>query len=179
MTNKNSKTVPSNDEVTAVATGVPQQKKAPRKNRVVKTKGVGGVSVTVKKKKEPKPPRNPFRRSQTVKLQLKNIQMGKRVETMTPRVETLRVRLDVMQKRLDFMNGKLRLVKEELSVRATCTDGDTNVEKETMVDTVDHGVVDTIDQECKAGSAEDSDEDIELDDEVEDGMNVLETPACV
>ena len=179
MTNKNSKVVSGNDKAAVVATGVAQGTKAPRKSRVVKTTGVGGVSVTVKKKKEPKPPRNPFRRSQTVKLQLKNIQMGKRVEIMTPRVETLRARLDVMQKRLDFVNGKLRLVKEELAVRASCTGDDTTAETKTIVDTADHDVADTIKEDGEDSSAEDSGDNIELDDEVEDGMDVFETPACV
>ena len=179
MKKQNSKVVSDNEEVNAVATGVTETKKAPRKNRVAKTTRVPGVKVAVKKKKEPKTPRNPFRRSQTVKLQLKNLQMGKRVEIMTPRVEVLRTRLDVMQKRLDFVNGKLRLVKEELAVRASCTGDDATAETKTIVDAADHDVADTIEEDGDDCSAEDSADDIELDDEVEDGMDVMQTPACV
>ena len=169
----------NNDEANEVATGVTQNKKAPRKNRVAKTTGVPGVTVAVKKKKEPKAPRNPFRRSQTVKLQLKNLQMGKRVEIITPRVEVLRARLDVMQKRLDTVNGKLRFVKEELAVRASCTGDDATAETKTIVDTADHDVADTIKEDGEDSSAEDSADNIELDDEVEDGMDVFDTPACL
>ena len=178
MTRKISNVVAENDEAKVVASGVTEPKK-PRKNRVGKTTGVPGVTVAVKKNKEPKPPRNPFRRSQTSKLQLNNLQTGKRVESMTPRIEILRTRLDVIQKRLEFVSGKLRLVKEELAVRAGCTNDDTTVETKAIVDAADHDVTDTIGQECEDGSAEDSADNIELEDEVEDGMDVFQTPACV
>ena len=102
----------------AVATGMSPETSVVRKGRVRKSvRTPGKVAIEKKKKKQPKAPRNPFRRSETVKLQLKNLQMGKRVETMTPRVDLLRNRLDLMQKRLDFLSGKWKLVKEELAAR--------------------------------------------------------------
>ena len=111
----------------AVATGVSQETSVVRKGRVRKSTGTPRKNTTEKKKKEPKAPRNPFRRSETVKLQLKNLQMGKRVGTMTPRVDLLRNRLDLMQKRLDVLSGKWTLVKEELATRSLeaneCCDG--------------------------------------------------------
>ena len=84
-----------------------------------------------------------------------------------------------MQTRLDFVSGRLRLVKEELAVRVSCTDDDATVETKTIEDAADHDVPDTIGQECEYGSAEDSADNIELDDEVEDGTDVFQTPACV
>jgi hypothetical protein len=105
-------------EAQAVAAGVDQKPPTGRKSRVRKTNPSPRVAIA-KKKKEPKPPRNPFRRSETGKLQLKSLQMGKRVETMTPRVTILRERLETMQSRLDFVSGKLKLVKEELETRET------------------------------------------------------------
>ena len=84
MKRKISNEVTENDEAKVVTRGVTEPKK-PRKNRVAKPTSVPGVTVTVKKKKEPKPPRNPFRHSQTSKLQLKNLQMGIRVDIMKRR----------------------------------------------------------------------------------------------
>lgn len=114
----------SSAEAQAVATGVDQKQQPGRKSRVRKSNATPRVAV-VKKKKEPKPPRNPFRRSETVKLQLKSLQMGKRVETMTPRVSVLRERLETMQQRLDFVAGKLKLVKEELASREDLVNDET------------------------------------------------------
>jgi hypothetical protein len=105
-------------EAQAVAAGIEQKPPTGRKSRVRKTNPSPRAAIA-KKKKEPKPPRNPFRRSETGKLQLKSLQMGKRVETMTPRVTILRERLETMQSRLDFVSGKLKLVKEELETRET------------------------------------------------------------
>jgi hypothetical protein len=104
-------------EAQAVATGVDPAQPTGRKGRVRKTGTTPRVAIA-KKVKEPKPPRNPFRRSETGKLQLKSLQMCKRVETMTPRVAALRERLEVMESRLVFVSGKLKLVKEELSSRS-------------------------------------------------------------
>jgi hypothetical protein len=108
-------------EAQAVATGVDPTHPTGRKGRVRKNGGVPRAAIA-KKKKEPKPPRNPFRRSDTGKLQLKNLQMSKRVETMGPRVAALRERLDTMESRLVFISGKLKLVKEELSARSVTTE---------------------------------------------------------
>jgi hypothetical protein len=110
-------------EAQAVAAGVDPQPQTGRKGRVRKNGGAPRVAIA-KKKKEPRPPRNPFRRSETGKLQLKSLQMGKRVETMTPRVEALQERLDTMKSRLDFVSGKLKLVKEELSSREDMATGE-------------------------------------------------------
>jgi len=152
--------------VHAVATGVSPKEPVVRKGRVRKVAGAPRAPLVAKKKKEPKPPRNPFRRSETVKLQLKKLQMSKRVETMTPRVEVIRTRLDGMQKRLDFVTGKLKLVNEELSSRKEegggCGDdggsmpGD--IDKDLGVECVDVG-----------SSDEEPLENVELDDEVEEG----------
>ena len=107
----------------AVATGMSPETSVVRKGRVRKSvRTPGKVAIEKKKKKQPKAPRNPFRRSETVKLQLKNLQMGKRLETMAPRVDLLRNRLDLMQKRLDFLSGKWKLVKEELAARTVEAD---------------------------------------------------------
>jgi hypothetical protein len=147
--------VMDNEEVQAVATGVTEKTPVSRKGRVRKTGGAPRAALAVKKKKEPKPPRNPFRRSDTGKLQLKHLQMSKRVETMTPRVDVLRTRLEVMQKRLDFVSGKLTLVTEELETRST-----------DKLDTV----VPKVGAECANEGVSDADsmENVELDDEVEE-----------
>ena len=107
----------TNAAVQAVATGVDQAPASGRKGRTRKADGAARSAVSVRKKKAPKAPRNPFRRSETAKLQVKRLQMGKRVETMTPRVEVLRERLDTMQSRLLYVSGKLEQVKEELTSR--------------------------------------------------------------
>ena len=155
--------------VHAVATGVSPKAPVVRKGRVRKVAGAPRAPLVAKKKKEPKPPRNPFRRSETVKLQLKKLQMSKRVETMTPRVEVIRTRLDGMQKRLDFVTGKLKLVNEELSSRkaeggVSCGgDGDS---------TTMHGAIgEDLGVECvDVGSSDEEPlENVELDDEGEEG----------
>jgi hypothetical protein len=152
-----------NAEVHAVATGVEPTVNASRKGRARKIKDgprVAGVAPA-KKKKEPKPPRNPFRRSETVKLQLKRLQMTKRVETMKPRVDVMRERLDSMQQRLEFVSGKLKLVVEELVSRANFGKAVEGVEENAMeegMETVDFAI--PLEEEA-------ADEDIELDDEVE------------
>jgi len=107
-------------EAQAVATGVDQKQPQGRKSRVRKTNATPRAAVV--KKKAPKAPRNPFRRSETGKLQLKSLQMTKRVATMAPRVAVLRERLETMESRMEFISGKLVLVKEELngSVRGHC-----------------------------------------------------------
>ncbi|KAJ1469872.1 hypothetical protein T484DRAFT_1754191 [Baffinella frigidus] len=105
----------NNTEARAVATGMDKQTGG-RKPRARKAGGAPRAPA-VKKAKIAKPPKNPFRRSDTGKLQLKRLQMGKRVETMAPRVEALRERLEGMQERLTFVSGKLRLVVEELTSR--------------------------------------------------------------
>ena len=153
-----------NADVHAVATGVEQTVNSSRKGRVRKPSDgprVAGVAPAKKKKapKAPKPPRNPFRRSETVKLQLKRLQMTKRVETMTPRVDVMRERLETMQQRLEFVSGKLKLVVEELVCRANFGKAVEGVEADAMEE--DTGMVDS------AISSEVADEDIELDDEVE------------
>ena len=107
----------TNAAVQAIATGVDQAPASGRKGRVRKADGVARGATSVRKKKAPKAPRNPFRRSETAKLQVKRLQMGKRVETMTPRVEVLRERLDKMETSLRFVSGKLQQVKEELTSR--------------------------------------------------------------
>jgi hypothetical protein len=106
-------------EVQANATGVDQPVQAVRKGRVRKVDGAPRAALTVKKKKEPKAPRNPFRRSATGKLQLKRMQMSARIESMTPRVAVLRERLATMSGRLDLITGKLSLVNDELTARAS------------------------------------------------------------
>jgi hypothetical protein len=143
----------ANAEALAVATGIDLPPNSTRKGRVRKPTGTPRATP-IKKVKIAKPPRNPFHRSETGKLQLKRLQMGKRVETMTPRVEVLRERLETMEGRLTFVSGKLKLVVAELATRSepvtepvggTCVEG-----------SVSNAVV-----------AADEDEEIELDDEIE------------
>ena len=147
-------------ELQAVASGVDKQAQTGRKGRVRKASTTPRLAGVAAKKKVAKPPRNPFRRSETGKLQLKRLQMGKRVETMTPRVDVLRERLNTMQGRLDFVSGKLKLVVEELTTRsteeATTTAADTPAANVTTSD------ADT----AAALAGGKADEDIELDDEV-------------
>ena len=154
-------------EVEAVATGVTQQAPVVRKGRVRKA-GARNAAVAIKKKKEPKKPRNPFRRSDTDKLRLKKLQMGKRVETMTPRVDILRSRLEIMQKRLDYVSDKLKFVNEELDTRSlaaqSVSTGDSAGANAT-------GPVVYVDE---SASGDDSAEVIELDDEVEDTVQEME-----
>jgi hypothetical protein len=119
-------------ETHAVATGVDHKPATGRKGRVRKAGAVPRVAVA-KKKKAPKPPRNPFRRSDSGKLQLKQLQMSKRIATMTPRVEVLRDRLTVMESRLTFVSGKFKLVTEELASRVGAT-ADPAVSCETVDD---------------------------------------------
>ena len=109
-------------EAQAVATGVDQKQPQGRKSRVRKTNATPRAAVV--KKKAPKAPRNPFRRSETGKLQLKSLQMTKRVATMAPRVAVLRERLETMESRMEFISGKLVLVKEELCSRSGTAGGD-------------------------------------------------------
>jgi hypothetical protein len=135
------------DAAHATATGVDTPMQTEKKGRARKN-GVKNPTLAVKKKKEPKAPRNPFRRSDTGKLQLKRLQMGKRVETMTPRVELLRERLSVMQSRLDYISGKLTLVVEELGTRASTGE--------------EAAVVIAVDLDASATAS--ADEDIALDD---------------
>ena len=159
--------VTDNADVEAVATGITKPSSVVRKDRARKKTDSPRAALAVKKKKEPKPPRNPFRRSETSKLHLKNLQMGKRVETMTPRVEILRKRLGVMQTRLDSVIGKLKLVKEELSTRSGASTMQTGTG-----DTATH--IECVDTHCD-DEEEDEDEMVELDDEIEDDMDVLQT----
>ena len=105
-------------DVQANATGVDQPVQVVRKGRVRKVDGAPRAALAVKKKKEPKAPRNPFRRSGTGKLQLKRMQMSARIESMTPRVSVLRERLATMSGRRDLITGQLRLVNDELIARA-------------------------------------------------------------
>ena len=154
-------------DVEAVGTGFTKQPAVVRKGRARKKTDSPRAALAVKKRKAPKPPRNPLRRSETSKLHLKNLQMGKRVETMTPRVEFLRKRIDVMQTRLDFAVGRLKLVKEEPCARFDASTlpagGGTAVAPTEYADT--------------QRDNEEEDENIELDDEVEDGVDVLQAPA--
>jgi len=148
-------------QIQAVATGVDQQTQTGRKGRVRKT-GVAGASLAVKSPKAPKAKRNPFRRSDTTKLQLKSLQMGKRVETMTPRVALLHERVSTMSSRLEFIVGKLALVREELAFRTTQSQADENsggASTDVPVETARQPV------EGDVGSI-DEDENIELDDEI-------------
>ena len=172
--------VTDNADVKAVATGVTKPSSVVRKDRARKKTDSPRAAVAVKKKKEPKPARNPFRRSETSKLHLKNLQMGKRVETMTPRVEILRKRLNVMQTRLDSVAGKLKLVKEELSTRS----GASTMHTEACATATRIECVDTLccDDEEEDEMVELDDEIVEIDDDiaevdgdVEDGMDVLQT----
>jgi hypothetical protein len=123
-------------EAQAVATGVDHKPSTGRKGRVRKSSATPRVSVP-KKKKAPKAPRNPFRRSETGKLQLKSLQMSKRIETMTPRVAVLRDRLEVMESRLIFVSGKFELVKSELASREGGATADPAVSSETVEEEVD------------------------------------------
>ncbi|KAJ1487190.1 hypothetical protein T484DRAFT_1745169 [Baffinella frigidus] len=108
-----------NADVQAMVSGVDQPTQTVRKGRVRNTNTTPRVAGSVKKKKAPKPPRNPFSRSETGKLQLKRLQMGNRIESMTPRVKVLGERLALMSGRLDFITGKLKLVVDELTSRAS------------------------------------------------------------
>ena len=75
------------------------------------------ASRGVPKNKIAKPKANPFRRSDTGKLQLKGLQMAKRIEAQTPKISVLRERLDLMESRLGSVSTKLKLVQEELASR--------------------------------------------------------------
>ena len=83
-----------------------------------KGKGKNPVSRGAPKKKIAKPKANPFRRSDTGKLQLKGLQMAKRIEAQTPKISMLRERLDLMESRLGSVSTKLKLVQAELASRA-------------------------------------------------------------
>ena len=163
----------NNADVHAVATGVDQVVNNGRKGRVRKPSGTprtagGGV----KKKKPVKPPRNPFHRSETGKLQLKRLSMSKSVETMTPRIDVLRARLKTMQERLEFVSGKLKLVVEELTSRTgvgqAVDDGDEGVGTDEAMEDVVDGCSGTETLNVSVGVA---DEDVELDDEAEVGAD--------
>jgi len=114
---KTTKSTSDSAHVRAVATGFDKPPPA-ELGRARKSSNPSRSTIAVKKKKDPKPPRNPFHRSVTGKLQLERLQMGKRVENMAPRVEVMRERLNVMQTRLDYVSGKLKLVVEGLTTRA-------------------------------------------------------------
>ena len=145
-----------------------------------------GVAKKKRAPKTPKPPRNPFRRSDTGKLKLKCIQMRKRIETLTPRAALMRERLDTTEARLNFLTGKVKLVDEELASRAMTVDTETPIEEapEAMTsdaESSDEEIEELQDACCVAGSCHanvceaetsDDDDDIELDDEIEpDGGN--------
>jgi hypothetical protein len=119
-----------------------------------KGKGKGSAQGAIRKKKVAKPKANPFRRSETGKLQLKRLQMGKRIETLGPRVAQMRERFETAETRLAFVSGKLKLVEEELASRAVAP-----VEVPTS---------------APEASEVSDDEEIELDDEVEDEDETLE-----
>lgn len=151
-----------NANVQAVASGIDQPLASGRKGRARKpATNPRTTGPAIKKAKIVKPPRNPFRRSETGKLQLKRLQMGKRVETMTPRVEVLRERLLTMESRLTFVSSKLKLVVEELTSRACI--GAPVVVDAAGVEGATSDVVDVV----GGGAADTMDEDVELDDEVE------------
>ena len=76
------------------------------------------VSRGAPKQKIAKPKANPFRRSDTGKLQLKGLQMAKRIEAQTPKITLMRERLELAESRLGSVSKKLKLVQEELSSRA-------------------------------------------------------------
>jgi hypothetical protein len=83
-----------------------------------KGKGKNPASGGAPKKKIAKPKANPFRRSDTGKLQLKGLQMAKRIETQTPKVSLMRERLELAESRLGSVSTKLKLVQAELASRA-------------------------------------------------------------
>jgi hypothetical protein len=156
-----------NADIHAVATGVDNVVNASRKGRVRKPSDAPRVAkvVVAKKPKAPKTPRNPFRRSETGKLQLKRLQMTKRVETMSPRVDVLRERLKTMQERMDFVSGKLTLVVQELTSRANFGTAVGTLEN------ADEMMEDDLGVGTSSSAGEVDDEDIDLDDEV---VNVSE-----
>ena len=172
----------TNTEAHAVATGIEQVTLPMEKGRVRKNGVAGGAprsaprsALAVKKPNAPKVPRNPFRRSETGKLQLKRLQMGKRVETMAPKVAALRERLDGTQERLEFVSGKLKLVVEELSSR---TDLDTTAGGE-LVGAAGGEPVGAADAAVENDGGEVSMDDVtelenEMDDEIEQVDDVAE-----
>lgn len=159
-------------QIQAVATGVDQQTQTGRKGRVRKT-GVAGAALSVKNPKVPKAKRNPFRRSDTAKLQLKSLQMGKRVETMTPRVAVLHERVNTMNSRLEFIVGKLTLVREELAFRAAQPQTD----EPSAGSSMDTSVAQALPTGADEVGGDDEDENIELDDEVVVEPEVVLAPA--
>lgn len=131
-----------------------------------KGKGKGKGKTTVKstdtvrvvsKKKITKPKANPFRRSDTDKLQLKKLQMTKRVETQTPKVTLMRERFELAQSRLSSVSAKLLLVEAELASR-----------KEKVVEEAEEGKPEEDYESSELSGDEDLADTLELDDEVED-----------
>jgi len=119
-----------------------------------KGKGKTGVKRTATAKaKIIKPKANPFRRSDTGKLQLKRLQMTKRVEVQTPKITLMRERLELAESRIGSVSKKLKLVNEELASRK---------EKAEEKAAEDKTVEDPDSSELS------EDEEIELDSEVED-----------
>ena len=123
----------------------PKRPKGKGKNMVQRTPASRGVP----KKKIAKPKANPFRRSDTGKLQLKRLQMGKRVEMQTPKVAQMRARFELADSRLTAVTAKLKLVEQELASRKEKVAEDEAVEESETSELSDE-------------------EEIELDDEVED-----------
>ena len=119
-----------------------------------KGKGKTGVKRTATAKaKIIKPKANPFRRSDTGKLQLKRLQMTKRVEVQTPKVALMRERFELAESRLVAVSAKLELVKEELASRTAA--------KALLEDNAAEAAE-------ESESSELSGDEIELDSEVED-----------
>jgi hypothetical protein len=159
-----------------VASSAPKASKRKQSTTKAPRSALGGGKASAAKKKAPKPPkppRNPFRRSDTGKLKLKCIQMRKRIETLTPRVEIMRERLDTTEARLNFLTGKVKFVDEELASRGAMVEvseaetSDTELSDEELEELDNGGNATNANASNLAGEAETSDEDIELDDEIE------------
>jgi len=129
-----------------VASKKPKVKSKTEKKRTPAASGVA-------KKKSAKPKANPFRRSDTGKLQLKRLQMTKRVETQTPKVKLMQERFELAQSRLSSVSAKLLLVQAELASR-----------KEKVED---EAVEDKMAEDDESSELSD---DEDLEDELEDGI---------
>ena len=126
-----------------------KQPKGKGKTGVKRNPAVSGVA----KEKTAKTKANPFRRSDTGRLQLKRLQMTKRIETQTPKVAQMRERFQLADSRLGSVSAKLLLVEAELASRKEKAE--------------EKAVEDKAAQDSESPELS-SDEEIELDDEVED-----------
>lgn len=130
-----SDTVITDDDIAAAGAGAGAgtEDGDKKKKKQQRKKSTTPRDPTAVKQKPPKKPRNPFRRSETGKLRIKQLQMRKRVETLTPRVEVIEERQRVMRERLDKLVLKLGQVDDELRERDAVAKAPAEAEPPTVV----------------------------------------------